>query len=588
MPKGGHSASPRAPARSHARGSPPPVLGSRVAWPFFEHSAALFESVHGVDPRAERQAGDPGLTEVQPVLAAPHSARHMSRLGRDSAESCQHRGWNAPRQQAPVEAVGMRSPTSAAARREEPGQLRRIIMVGDWVQYRGPMDENHLDVVTIEGLFGERDLELKMATSGPTVLTGSNGTGKSTILRLVYAVSSMDIATLVNAPIRVLRLSFSHIPAFVMTRSTDRDYEWTFEWGPHRDIVTSKGDIGNLPEWVIDALRDNDFNVQAALDHLLDYVNRSDVRPDEYRAARDLLSGLDPQVLRPSAPAWMELLQDAFPAVFVTDQRLVVEPNKRMVRNALVHGVVGVRSTRRTSTTTRAVEAASSEIASQISRADSDYARNSQLVDRRFPADVIKAMQYDRKTSRKIVEDLSRKVDIEREQLRLVGLLDTDTEYQPELGSDQLDLENVRPVVAEILRSTLAKLEVLRDLANRLTAFKRFLDNRFESKTVVLSRSSGLSLLLKSGKTLRPSQLSSGEQQMIVLAFEILFNTNPGTLVIIDEPEISLHVLWQDSLLEDLQSMGRPSRLQFMMATHSPAILGDYPELERSLDGLLT
>ena len=83
---------------------------------------------------------------------------------------------------------------------------------------------------------------------------------------------------------------------------------------------------------------------------------------------------------------------------------------------------------------------------------------------------------------------------------------------------------------------------------------------------------------------LRPAQLSSGEQQLVVLAYEIIFRTERETLVIIDEPEISLHIMWQDSLISDLQRIGKPSQLQFLMATHSPAILAANPELERPLD----
>lgn len=449
------------------------------------------------------------------------------------------------------------------------------------------MDENQLDIIAIRGLFGEYDVDIKMASAGATVLTGSNGTGKSTILRLVYAVSACDIATLVSAPVDSFTLSFSHIPPFGMRRVANGDHERIFEWGAYSDIVTSQVESDNLPEWANEALRENGFDVQYTAEHLIEYVNRSDVRPDEYRLVREAMSSMDIHDFHPRPPSWMSKLQDVFPAVFVTDQRLVIEPNKRRARHALSgHSAPAFRSVRRASTTTRAVEAAAKEIADQISRADSNYARTSQVIDRRFPSDMINAMQFDQAPSRKEVERLIREVDATREKLRLVGLLDSDNEYQPELGARELETESVRPVVAAILRSTLKKFEVLRRLAGRLTAFKEFLDNRFESKSISLTRSSGLAVVLQNGKILRPAQLSSGEQQMIVLAFEILFKTQPGTLVIIDEPEISLHVLWQDSLLKDLALMGRSSQLQFMMATHSPAILGDFPELERSLDGL--
>jgi predicted ATPase len=80
--------------------------------------------------------------------------------------------------------------------------------------------------------------------------------------------------------------------------------------------------------------------------------------------------------------------------------------------------------------------------------------------------------------------------------------------------------------------------------------------------------------------------MSSGEQQLLILAYEIIFRTHPGTLVIVDEPEISLHIVWQDTLLADLAEMGRVAQVQFLMASHSPTIIARHPEAERSLTGL--
>ena len=89
---------------------------------------------------------------------------------------------------------------------------------------------------------------------------------------------------------------------------------------------------------------------------------------------------------------------------------------------------------------------------------------------------------------------------------------------------------------------------------------------------------------LTDNEEITAGQLSSGEQQMMVLAYEILFRAKPGTLIIVDEPEISLHVLWQDSLIDDFAAMGHASQMQFLLATHSPVLLATHPELERSLD----
>ena len=54
-------------------------------------------------------------------------------------------------------------------------------------------------------------------------------------------------------------------------------------------------------------------------------------------------------------------------------------------------------------------------------------------------------------------------------------------------------------MVSEIYRSTLEKLSMFDDLEPRLTAFKRFVDTRFASKRVVLSRDNGLEFEVTDG-----------------------------------------------------------------------------------------
>ncbi len=71
---------------------------------------------------------------------------------------------------------------------------------------------------------------------------------------------------------------------------------------------------------------------------------------------------------------------------------------------------------------------------------------------------------------------------------------------------------------------------------------------------------------------------------MLVLAYEILFETPRGTLLLIDEPEISLHVGWQRTFVDDIAAMGRPRGISFLLASHSPSLIGGREELKRSLD----
>lgn len=69
------------------------------------------------------------------------------------------------------------------------------------------------------------------------------------------------------------------------------------------------------------------------------------------------------------------------------------------------------------------------------------------------------------------------------------------------------------------------------------------------------------------------SELSSGETQIVTLLSYFAFLAKNGIPIIIDEPELSLHVEWQKYFVEAVKKI-MPSECQTIMATHSPEICG--------------
>ena len=69
--------------------------------------------------------------------------------------------------------------------------------------------------------------------------------------------------------------------------------------------------------------------------------------------------------------------------------------------------------------------------------------------------------------------------------------------------------------------------------------------------------------------------LSSGEVQLIVILIHLYFNPEVGkaNVFIIDEPELSLHLHWQEKFVDSVTSA--TDNTQFIMATHSPTIILD-------------
>ncbi|SDY80884.1 AAA domain-containing protein, putative AbiEii toxin, Type IV TA system [Collimonas sp. OK242] len=71
---------------------------------------------------------------------------------------------------------------------------------------------------------------------------------------------------------------------------------------------------------------------------------------------------------------------------------------------------------------------------------------------------------------------------------------------------------------------------------------------------------------------------SSGEQCMLVSMLGIASYISDDSLILIDEPEISLHPEWQEKYFEILHSaFSHYKRCQFVIATHSPQIVASLP-----------
>ncbi|ELU5586976.1 AAA family ATPase [Clostridium perfringens] len=67
--------------------------------------------------------------------------------------------------------------------------------------------------------------------------------------------------------------------------------------------------------------------------------------------------------------------------------------------------------------------------------------------------------------------------------------------------------------------------------------------------------------------------LSSGEKQLFLRALALKFLDVNNSVILIDEPEISLHPQWQKKIIDVYESIGENNQL--IIATHSPHIIGD-------------
>jgi predicted ATPase len=71
----------------------------------------------------------------------------------------------------------------------------------------------------------------------------------------------------------------------------------------------------------------------------------------------------------------------------------------------------------------------------------------------------------------------------------------------------------------------------------------------------------------------RLNEMSSGEKQIVTMLTYLAFMADEKSIFVVDEPELSLHLAWQQGIVPALQKVCPPN-CQLILATHSPEIVG--------------
>ena len=109
-----------------------------------------------------------------------------------------------------------------------------------------------------------------------------------------------------------------------------------------------------------------------------------------------------------------------------------------------------------------------------------------------------------------------------------------------------------------------------------LRRYEKTVNSFLNDKSVAVDDSGNLKIKSFSGSDLDRRSLSSGEKQILILFTEALLQVDKPVVYIADEPELSLHVTWQEKLLESLVTLG--GQKQVIVATHSPDIVGKFQD----------
>lgn len=131
---------------------------------------------------------------------------------------------------------------------------------------------------------------------------------------------------------------------------------------------------------------------------------------------------------------------------------------------------------------------------------------------------------------------------------------------------------NIGNRIIEVLQSGEADAaQKAQDISTPKKRFQDLVDKLFTDTGKKLIRTKNELTFSQIGEELTPYQLSSGEKQMLVILLTVLIEDNLPYTLFMDEPEVSLHIDWQQKLIDMIIELN--PNVQIILTTHSPAVI---------------
>jgi len=422
-----------------------------------------------------------------------------------------------------------------------------------------------------------------------TIIHGPNGFGKTAMLRMLNGFFNSRYSVFRTIPFSKFQIDFDNGNRVEISKNSETTEKSKTREHISFDFYELGREKVSFPLRATENTPDLDFPVDI-IDDMIPELRRVGSKMWRYIPTGEMLSlgdiidrfdDLLPSKLKfREEPEWLERLKNDIHVRLIESQRLLNFVPSRSSR--VYPGTPSMLPT---------VSAYSEEIAQLIQSKLAEYGKTSQSLDRTFPARVVQQQTSLEMTDEQLRHQLN---DLEETRSRLieVGLLDKEENSDFQIQPQVID-KNTKNILSVYVKDVEKKLSVFNKITSKIELLRRIVNNKFSYsyKEMIFNKEKGFIFKTlhrpasSNRETLSPTDLSSGEQHELVLLYELLFKVQPNSLVLIDEPELSLHVGWQAQFLEDLQESTKLADLDVLMATHSPDIIQGRWDLTVKLTG---
>ncbi|EOC0014111.1 AAA family ATPase [Cronobacter dublinensis] len=379
----------------------------------------------------------------------------------------------------------------------------------------------------IDNLFGMLDYDFPLDQNEITILTGPNGYGKTMILKIINCILSNELNILCK--LKFDKISLTYTGGSIAISHGIAIGELVLE---HRDSMG--GEI--LTEYI-----KLEFERKKQDEFIVFYVESEKA---SHKQQRNTEKPLHSQYLS-------TIISDPIVTFIMADRLQVVKGD------------------------TSVIDLCASKLRDLMERAQDESAELSQKFDATFPIRLFDRLDQQKRFSSSNIEMRLQGVQDKRRQYMHYGLIHSEYDLMPDKSTSLANSNEYLGVLDLYIEDALGKLSPFQLLHQKIDLFESIIKEKILAfKSIFIDRESGFHFKNLKGDMIDRNMLSSGEQNQIVLLFKLIFELVTEKVILIDEPEISLHVAWQKTFLESLEKIQNINCYEkVIIATHSPQVI---------------
>lgn len=410
-------------------------------------------------------------------------------------------------------------------------------------------EQRTLRSLKVQGLFGRFDYTVPILRpeSRIAILTAPNGYGKTHLLHMIDAVSRQDVLQLCRYTFDRLELQLSDQSALTLTRTVSEQ-----NTGLCRLVCEEQDPTGEMIHRAVVSVHPH-WGIRWENEE-------AEARVGEWPERRKSVPSGSESIPPPWLKVWRQKLH-----------RICLLPSARLPGEVSSWSEAAAEEGSK-------LELVCQRIKESIRGTLQEYAKTVREHERSLPRILLQALaEEDGRVHTEQLEVLLAELRWQEQRLQDLQLI------SPGI-TEKLLPESAAEAQGRLLRcyyqDILSRFSTLEPCAKRLQLFLQTLNSWFYRKHFQTDSLGRLELRVldrhgQARQSLALDKLSSGEQQLLYLLGLLVFDALPQQLILLDEPELSLHPAWQDDFLELLQQICELNDSYLLLATHSPSLVGE-------------